>query len=164
MQDSLQIKNIQPLIPPEEVAFWPPAPGWYVIAALILLFGILMLYKYLRYRSSNRYRRVALHQISEIEALLNETDQRQRGLLELNSLLKRVALKGYFRAKVASLSGKPWTEFLDASCKKADFNTYPGDLMQNVGYQDVEVLKKMLKTDINQLLRISKTWIAHHKN
>ena len=80
MQDSIQIENLQLLIPPEEVAFWPPAPSWYGIAALLLLLVIFLFVRYLKYRSFNRYRRVALSQISEAVSLLNEPKSHQKGI------------------------------------------------------------------------------------
>ena len=162
MQDSLKIEGIQPLIAPEPVEFWPPAPAWYFIGALVVLLVIYLIYRYFKYKSHNKYRQLAAGQLQEIIIQIKEENQRQKGLIALNRLLKSVALKRFERRKVASLTGEAWSSFLNASCKKVNFEKYPGNLVQKAGFVEKETLAKISEADIKQLESISKKWIMNH--
>ena len=49
----------EPIVPPGEVAFWPPQPGWYVVFALVLILAGYIGYRYWKQHKANRYRRLA---------------------------------------------------------------------------------------------------------
>ena len=96
-------------------------------------FGIAFLRKY----KANAYRRAGI--------ALVENAKTAR---ELSVILKRVALVSFDRESVASLYGKEWIKFLNASCAGVDL---------------VE-LESSGRSELNQGLRSQgKRWIKEHK-
>ncbi|MEJ2347295.1 MAG: DUF4381 domain-containing protein [Gammaproteobacteria bacterium] len=94
---------------PAPVSWWPPAPGWWGVLALLLLVGALAYVVYIR-RRRNRWRRTAL---SELDGLRDAApEQMLRGL---SVLLRRVAVSRFPRRDVAALTGEAWLAFLDRS-------------------------------------------------
>jgi len=88
---------------PEPVGWWPPAPGWWLLATLLLaliLWGFVHLLRAL-YRRRRRlaYRREALGQLAQLAE-----PQRQLYLRELLTLVRRTAISGLNNAEIASYS------------------------------------------------------------
>ncbi|AWL12395.1 hypothetical protein HMF8227_01925 [Saliniradius amylolyticus] len=91
---------------PEPVSFWPPAPGWWLLALLafaLLTFAVLAIRRWRRRRQAQRQAKALLAQIDW------QGDQWPR---ELNSLLKRAAMAYFPLNDVASLHSGQWREFL----------------------------------------------------
>ena len=42
MNDSGSLQNLNDIVIPDPVAWWPPAPGWYVLAAILLIIFTLL--------------------------------------------------------------------------------------------------------------------------
>jgi hypothetical protein len=97
---------------PEPVGFWPLAPGWWILAALLLLgagYGLLSLLRHRRRRSlAGQCEQLLLRAYSNWQSSGTTDDY----LLELASVLRRVALAKDQRAQVARLSGVEWTQWL----------------------------------------------------
>ena len=99
---------------PPEPAFWPPAPGWWIVALLMaLLAGASTLWGR-RVARRRRPRREALRALGALREALAAGEAPHRVAAESASLLRRVALSRYPRSKVGGLTGKAWLEFLDA--------------------------------------------------
>ena len=98
-----QLKDIH--LPPE-IGLWPPAYGWWILAALVL--GMLVAScMWLGQRHRARLaKRQALVELSAIKE--NEKNWPQ----QLNLLLKRLAITYFPQATIATLHGKVWAEFL----------------------------------------------------
>ena len=113
---------------PEPVGIWPPAPGWWILAALLvagLYFGGHKLF--VRWRR----RRFCQHALLELERIFDELalagpensdTARLRYANSFNSVLRRVALVHFPNSAVASLGGRDWVEFIRAngSCMNLD--------------------------------------------
>ena len=148
-----QLRNIHL---PEPVSWWPPAPGWWLVAlvtAALLVVGGRALLKYIR---ENRYRKVALAELRRLQ------EQRQRythrDLLErLAALLRRVAIQGCGRQQVASLAGERWLRFLDETGSTDQFSGGVGRLLAE-GHYRLEV--KMVPEELFQLVG---KWIRGHR-
>lgn len=99
--DPASLQNLHDIVIPPPIPFWPPAPGWYLVAAL-LLGGIAWLVVRLvgRHRR-NAYRRAALAELAGASTLT-----------QLVEILKRTALAAYPRRQVAGLTGEAWTRWL----------------------------------------------------
>lgn len=104
---------LHPLRAPEPLPWWPPAPGWWLLAGLLLVALIWGAWRYWRHYRSNRYRRSARRALQGILDRHSEHGDAARTLGELNTLLKAVALQSCPRAEVASLSGEHWRSFLN---------------------------------------------------
>lgn len=102
--DLSQLRDIH--LPPP-VSWWPPAPGWWALAALLLLTLGLGLWL-LRRRRRNRWRRRALAELAQLRG--TDDGQLVRGV---SVLLRRVAISRFPQAEVAALTGEAWLKFLD---------------------------------------------------
>ena len=161
-QDSLpapaqlsELRAIQ-LPPPIEVGL--PAPGWWLLALLLLIgLGACLLGLLHRWRAS-RYRREAK---AELAALLStwQTHQDHQAHLEaLQDLLKRVALSCFPRAQVASLTGEAWVAFLDQSSAGRDFRMGAGEILIDGGYLPRAATEAELRGLHQAVLR----WVNRH--
>jgi len=117
--DPGSLANLRDLALPPEISFWPPAPGiWILCAGCIALLAIAIWRAVQRYRAA-AFRRAA---IAELDVIVNEPapcDPAQ--VTRVSAILKRVAMVDYGRARVASLSGEAWTNFI-ASHANAGFD------------------------------------------
>lgn len=103
---------------PGDISAWPPAPGWWILAALPL--GLLgwSLVRTLRQRHQLKRYRSAVEALDQLLLRLqasrsgDEMEQRLVYVNEVNSILRRVALLHFDHDQVASLSGTAWTDFL----------------------------------------------------
>ncbi|OIQ94203.1 hypothetical protein GALL_238320 [mine drainage metagenome] len=120
---------------PAPVSWWPPAPGWWLLAAILLL-SALGLYGWQRRRRRNRWRRIALGELERLRALQTARQAQPEILLgELSILLRRSALSCFPREQVASLHGERWLAFLDRSLGEgAIFQSGDGHLLTIAPY------------------------------
>lgn len=117
MDDPADLSHLADIAMPLPVPWWPPAPGWWILAAAFLAaLAILATMAVRRYRR-NAYRRAALAEL----AAINVADPTSG--VSISAVLKRVALVAYPRSEVASLTGSAWLAFLDRVGATADFTT-----------------------------------------
>ncbi|MFA5700426.1 MAG: DUF4381 domain-containing protein [Desulfuromonas sp.] len=103
---------------PDAVSWWPPAPGWWLVAGVAgLVLVVLGWWLQKRRRSQQllqwqrRGQRLALQ---ELERLRREQLTSPETLVgELSVLLRRVAILHYPASNCAALLGQEWLQFLD---------------------------------------------------
>ncbi|MFM2198767.1 MAG: hypothetical protein RLZZ505_2199 [Verrucomicrobiota bacterium] len=105
MNDSTSLDRLHDLALPPEVPWWPPAPGWYVAIALILVLLTLTIFRAVRRWQANAYRRAALHELKSLETPA-----------AIAELLRRTALAVSPRPLIAELTGPAWPDWLTAHC------------------------------------------------
>ncbi len=105
-QQPLQLRDIQM---PGDAPLWPPAPGWWVLLALLMAAAVAATLKLLRlWRARRRRARIT----AELERLRGASRGPELAA-SVSALLKRAALGRYPREQVAALTGPAWVEFLD---------------------------------------------------
>lgn len=94
---------------PEPGGFWPPAPGWWILAALILALstwlGVVLWRRYRR----NRWIRDARRELGHLKA---KAEADNHWFTELNALLKRCARERYPELQPHTLTGQSWADFI----------------------------------------------------
>lgn len=158
-QDPLaQLRN---LASPDAVTFWPPAPGWWLLAILLCVSLVLLIRKMKKRRVARAYRKEAM---SELETHWQQFLASKDALLYLQTLaeiLKRTALSGFPATGAASASGEKWLSFLDSSlpAKHAlePFQSELGQMLISAPY------RKNCEVDPQKVHEISLNWIRHHK-
>ena len=122
------LDQLEPLIAPAPISWWPPAPGWWLLALLLpLLVWALWrvasrLPKPRRKRATEQpldpLREAAL---AELQRLSKPYDGVHAGpwLQQLNGLLKRLCRERYPDSNSHVLSGRAWLAFLDNRCPAA---------------------------------------------
>ena len=68
MGDPGSLQNLNDIVAPAPVAWWPLAPGWYALAGILLLALFWLGFRRLRSWQQNRYRREALRALAQIAA------------------------------------------------------------------------------------------------
>jgi len=122
---TLDLRDIHAAAPP---AFWPPAPGWWVVALLLIAILVLSTLWLLR-----RYRlyRLKVDIMDEIESLSTcNNENTEEFTAHLSMLLRRIALRRYSRERVAPLTGSDWLRFLDETGGNGDFEHGIGQILE----------------------------------
>lgn len=127
--DDLPLRDIH--LPPE-IGSWPPGPGWWVLAAAVLI-GLSVLVWW-RYRTS-RIRRAALGTLKRLERDYRRSGDAYSFVTELSVLLRRVALSRSQRAEVASLLDEEWLQWLDQDAPDKPFSQGAGRVLATLPYQ-----------------------------
>ncbi len=154
---------------PGEVPFWPPAPGWWMLAGVVLLSFVLIGRYYYLQGQTRRRMNSALYELDQVyrtwqEKFQVETARNQAGLDLLygfNAILKRVALVYYPQTDVAKLTGTAWLRFLDSADHSADhkadqgkdFSEGPGKVLRDGSYRPV------FSADVDALHTLTEKWI-----
>ncbi|MAA63183.1 MAG: hypothetical protein CL581_00175 [Alteromonadaceae bacterium] len=103
------LANLRDIHLPDPGGFWPPAPGWWILAALVLV-ALICLAVFLRRRQQrNRWIKTAR---AELKMLKQRQSADPGWFTDLNALLKRCARQRYPDAHPQSLSGDRWRQFL----------------------------------------------------
>lgn len=92
---------------PAPVSWWPLAPGWYMLIALVLIvLGFLLWHSYKR-RQQRLFQQTVL---AELDSYLQQPSPAWE---KINLLIKRVAFIHHPRQHIAGLTGEAWLAWLD---------------------------------------------------
>lgn len=160
--DPASLQNLNDIILPDAVAWWPLAPGWYFVLGLLLITLAYLIYKWIHRWTNNRYRRAALHQLQLLAEGIQNPDQRNSCLRQLPVLLKRTALSVYPRNQLASLTGKNWHDFLNSKVNTPSFDGTASALLDRLSYS-VGDLTSVDSQASDALLKACKHWLIHHQ-
>ena len=104
-----QLRDIHGAAP---VSWWPPAPGWWVLAVLVLLLLAWLVRRMLLRLRIRRRRKQMLAWIDHLNAHVDPGIDPHTYLATLNRIFKLVALRAFPERQCASLNGQAWTDFL----------------------------------------------------
>ncbi|NJN47629.1 MAG: DUF4381 domain-containing protein [Candidatus Competibacteraceae bacterium] len=148
--DPASLQNLVDIVVPPPVPWWPLAPGWYWLAAFIVLGMAWLLWRvFCRYRA-DAYRRAALAEFAGL------TD-----LTVLPELLKRTALAVFPRERVAALSGPDWWAFLDQTNDGNAFSNTAGPLLDRMAYDPETPLDTAERECV---LNAAEGWLRRHRS
>ncbi|TVP54696.1 MAG: DUF4381 domain-containing protein [Halomonadaceae bacterium] len=99
------LNELHDVIPPGPFSLWPPAPGWWLLAGLVLLVLALLIWRLWRYLAPLQRRRRLL---AKLPPLHHDGQDYQR----LSRWLKQVARHCYPEENSGPLSGDEWLDFL----------------------------------------------------
>lgn len=160
------LDQLQPIILPEPVGLWPPAPGWWVLLALLAVIG------YGLWRARVLLPKKAATDPAELpldplrQAALIELAQMPKPydgapagawLQQINGLLKRLCRNDYPYSQSHTLNGRKWLAFLDNRCPAAGLTRWM--ILVEGGY------KRECKLDDKAILGLTQsvdTWIRKH--
>jgi hypothetical protein len=117
---------------PEPVAFWPPAPGWWVALGGVLLLAVVAGLTIRARRAS--LRRAALREVDSLEQTYRTRSDDHQLAVALSALLRRVALLRFQRDEVASLHGEARRSFLETTAGKRGFPEEIGLALEQAVY------------------------------
>jgi hypothetical protein len=122
---------------PEKIAWWPIAPGWWIL--FVLFIAIILVSWYfikrkpaIKAATAKQFKTQAMKELQRIrkkyEAQAHDIEVSHSIVKELSIFLRRYALSLYSREKVASLTDQQWLLLLDKtynSQTKDDAKKYP---------------------------------------
>jgi len=137
---------------PEAISWWPPAPGWWLLPALIGL----------ACWAAHRCRRGRAGTWWAARRELRRLRLRYRGNADslalsraLSVWLRRTAISLHGRKGVAGLSGQRWLELLDRRLSGRPFQDGAGRALATIPYR-----RDAGTTDGEALLRLCERWLA----
>ncbi|MDE0789894.1 MAG: DUF4381 domain-containing protein [Woeseiaceae bacterium] len=141
---------LRPLHLPDPIGWWPLAPGWWFVIALLLAgIGWLVLRAWQKYQFLAP-QRCAMRTLAEVESdYLTRRDPLMLGR-QLSELLRRSMLAYAPRHEVAGLTGDAWLEWLDRDLPVPYFHTEGGKSLLQLPYRDPN--GDFSDVDINALL------------
>lgn len=146
MQNDLPLRDIHL---PDPIGWWPPAPGWWGLALLLvmLVIGITGLWR--KQARGPKVREPAMRELSRIEQEITDPTERVR---RLAVLLRRVALSLASREQVAELQGEEWLAWLAHTSGDIRFREGPGRLLLEAPY------RPSMAADPEELFALCRSW------
>ena len=137
---------------PDAVSWWPPAIGWWVLVALILLaiFFLPRLYRYLTYKPLNIISQQAFQEIKEH---YKEQQDVMFFIQSLSKLLRQISMSYHGREKVANLTGEQWIHSLNDLTDTKYFNGELSNILTNAPYQHSSNIDPIL------ILEVTQNWV-----
>jgi len=142
---------------PEAVGFWPPASGWWLLAAAFIAALLTGIFLYHRHQKS-AYRRSAVRQLNSLFSDYPQPQQSQQIAALLNQLLKAVAQQSYSTNQVSRLTESQWLNFLDSSANMQSFVQGPGQILASAPYDQNSRI-----SDAAALKQCCTQWIRRHR-
>ena len=149
---------------PQAVSWWPPAPGWWLLAGALIVLGILLWLGVRRWQKKQRHRD-SMRAFRAIRAQFEQQQDATTLLRELSVLMRRASISFYPRQTTASLTGDAWLQFLDDTSRtknSADgFKHGCGKWLASAPY-----LPDNARPDIdsNALLKLCEHWLNAQPN
>lgn len=135
-------------------SIWPPAPGWWLVIAAVLVVGAVVHYSLRR----KRRHRLAVARLFD-DAMADAPDAPAK-VAAMSALLRRAARRHRHDADV--LDGDAWLQALDEGARRPLFQSRVGRLMIDGGYrktlddEDVDALRGLARTRFLQWMGMSK--------
>jgi hypothetical protein len=161
--DPASLQNLNDIVLPAAISWWPLASGWYVLISLLLTAFIWFTFRSIRRWISNRYRREALHELHRLVQSIKANENRDENLRQIPVVLKRAALSAYPRNQVASLSGSDWYRFLNSTLSKPEFTNSISSTLDALSYSSGE-LDGVDSNAVFESTNACKYWLQHHRD
>lgn len=139
---------------PEPVGWWPLAPGWWLLIALVVLAAATLCYSLLKRRRANRYRHEAL---ALLDAISSDPDR--HSVADINNVLKRTALYAYpdDKAVIVPAHGRVWVQWLNGCCTQPLIVDQAAETLIWGAYQGGNA------PPLNALLTAARQWVRNHQ-
>lgn len=150
--DPGSLNRLRDIAEPDAVSWWPPAIGWWILFAAILVGLVIIGFRmWLRYRA-DAYRRAA---ISALDSATTSAD--------VSEILKRAALVAFPRSDVASLSGAAWCRWLGETGSASVPDSIQKALTAGVFAPEFDSGSGDLSNPV-ELREFAESWIRNHRN
>jgi hypothetical protein len=143
--DPTSLDNLHDLVIPPSIPWWPPAPGWYVLSALLAVAAAWLAWRSWKRWCANGYRRAALRELAKAQ-----------DVTAIAELLRRTVLAIMPRSVVASMSGPDWADWLAAQCSDPMPDPVRTQLTSGV------YGRRAAEQEIFALRNYAARWIARH--
>ena len=132
---------------PPAISWWPLAPGWWVVLAIVAAGLVWFLHRSWRHWRAGRPRRLALRQLVLLDNEYQASGNIQWLGIELSELLRRAMLAYAPRSEIAGLTGRNWLRWLDQGMTEALFSAGPGQMLESLPYRNPELGEQGVDVD-----------------
>lgn len=146
------------LIEPPPVSFSFGAPGWYVLAALLLSVVLSIAVLIWRHYLKNKYRTHALQWLDAKQQEYTVNNNYNALVYETTMLVKRIAISKYGRNVVAGKRKEAFIEYINSKYKAVEFNDADKTLLSDTIYTD----KNIEQHTAEQFVSKARQWIKQH--
>ena len=155
---------------PGSIGWWPPAPGWWLVPALVLVVAAMAWYCRLLYRR-HRYSAVTMarKELDEIRARYAADRDSRHCVKAVSGLLRRLCISIFPRAETAGLTGNEWLVFLQEQIKTQNRTGKSRDGQGNSGDEGFQNMGRILleapyrpqveEEEVETLIRFCSDWI-----
>lgn len=142
---------------PAEISAWPPAPGWWVLAAALLAGSVWALWRYAQgYR-----RRAALRTLEKVRADLQAGYPTDECLPIVSSVVRRFAMSIAASPRgIAGLVGERWLTWLDSQWEQHQFVNGAGKALARAPYAPASAFSN---EDAVELTSVCIEWVRAQK-
>ena len=136
---------------PEPVSWWPPAPGWWILLAMLIVTLAASGWLYRRWRQ----RRILRELEAQLDTIKNDYQQHQDGattIAQLSVLLRRACISFFPRQDVAALTGENWLAFLDRLSNSRDYSAGAGKVLLDAPYKPAKTINEKPITPLFSLV------------
>jgi hypothetical protein len=142
---------------PAPVGWWPPAFGWWLVAALVLAAAAVYGLHY--YRA--RHKRAALRAMTRVRAALEQGAEPVACLQFSSTILRRFAMTSVARTAaapdVAGMIGERWLRYLDGRWNRTDFSAGLGKRLLAAPYARPNSIERGTAIELTALCA---AWLA----
>jgi hypothetical protein len=140
----------------DTILWWPPAPGWWLIAVLII--GLMLLLPtFLRWLRYKPVRSLSLTELYLIRKNHQQQADQKKTLQAITTLLRRTVMSKSGRIGHAGVVGDDWLKQLNEMSDKDCFTQEQGELLKHGRYQPI--IEGQLEGEIDSLLQSCEHWI-----
>lgn len=160
------LSELQDIIMPEAVGFFPPAPGLYPIGLILIAIAVNFFINQYRNYKQNRYRRQAMDQLKGLEKIIiSSSDETLRinAASSLPVLLKRTAITAFGREKTAALSQNSWMNFLNSKISRTRFSSDMAGILSICAWGSKDQILAISRDTFKELLSLMGAWITTHE-
>jgi len=110
--DPALLAQLQDIHSAGQPLWWPPAPGWWILAIILLLVLAFVLRKIVKWLSVRRHRKAWLRALEDLIREYDPVQHPHEYLAGLNRLFRAVAVKAFPGTACARLQGEEWVAFI----------------------------------------------------
>jgi hypothetical protein len=137
------------------VPWWPPAPGWWIVAVLMLALLFWMGRRVFARFKNHQRRKQMLAWIDHLNANIDPQKEPQAYLSTINRIFKLVALRAFPAQQCASLAGQDWADFLAANMQRPK-SSESLDVLASGPYDPAPEFDPQLMSELTRF------WIKQH--
>ena len=142
---------------PDPVTWWPPAIGWWLVCALVLIVALaVMALVRRRARRRNSPTTIARRDLERLQQAWAEHADVQRLLTDLSTWLRRAGMSLASREAAAGVTGERWIRFLD-ELAGAEFFAADAALLIAGPYRSAD---QSGREDAERMLSTCRRWLA----
>lgn len=142
---------------PDPVSWWPPAPGWWLLLAVLGVLAVALAWWLSRRRRCRAAARQATRELARLRAALAVDRDEAAFVRGLSRLLRRYVLAAFPGRPVAALTGDEWLAFLDAHGGDGRFRGGPGRSLSDAPYRPAA------QVAVDELAELVRDWIQRNR-